>query len=197
MFQRITVMIDECYSFQMAENKTLSENNNTTSNNIVTSDLSVKVEEEEVDMFAPFTPDSLSTPGSDFEEDSDSSGFASGGFESRSPVDSRFRVPAEATQVLQQKEQNRDAAAGRGRPSASSKSPEPRSTSASVHQLLALFVWLHLLGPLHLERQLLGLDSESSRPDCLTMKLPIESTLPPKKRNHWWGSHRPSPHPKT
>lgn len=87
-----------------AENKKLSANNNNTNvnnnnkNNIDASDLSVKVEEEEVDMFAPFTPDSLSTPGSDFEEDSDSSGFVSGGFESRSLVDSRFRVPAERTE---------------------------------------------------------------------------------------------------
>jgi len=110
---------------QAAENKKLSANNNNTNvnnnnkNNIDASDLSVKVEEEEVDMFAPFTPDSLSTPGSDFEEDSDSSGFVSGGFESRSLVDSRFRVPAEVTRVLQQKEQNRNAAADRGLPSAS------------------------------------------------------------------------------
>ena len=152
-------------------------------------------------MFAPFTPDSMSGPNSDFEEDSDSSGFVSGGFESRSPVESRFRVPAAATRVLQQQEQNRDAAADRAQKSPSAKSSEPKSTSASasasVHQLLSLFIWIHLLGPLHLERHLLGSDSKSSRPDCLSMKLPIESTLPPKKRNHWWGSHWPSPHPKT
>jgi hypothetical protein len=182
------------------------------------SDLMVKVKEEEDEIALPFSPESLPvTPShtiSDVEEDSDST-FVSAmnnsnfniitdaGHNSnnsnnlRSPVVSRFRGPAEPTNDLQPKEQNRVPAVDRRR----------MTTPSTLPCQLALLIWIHLLGPLHvtssrLQKQLLfkteSMEARCQSTSMAALMIPLlEFNLPPKKRSHWWGAHRPSPHAKT
>jgi hypothetical protein len=182
----------------------------------INSDLIFKVKEETDEIALPFSPESLPvTPShtiSDVDEDSDSTFvsalsnsnyniIANAGRQNnnssnlRSPVASRFRGPAEPTNDLQPQEQNRVPAVERRR----------TTTSSTLPCHLAWLIWIHLLGPLHVtsshrEQELL-LKTESMEARCLSMKalmIPLlEFNLPPKKRSHWWGAHRPSPHAKT
>jgi hypothetical protein len=182
----------------------------------INSDMIFKVKEETDEIALPFSPESLPvTPShtiSDVDEDSDSTFvsalnnsnyniIANAGRQNnnssnlRSPVASRFRGPAEPTNDLQPQEQNRVPAVERRRTTTSSTLP--------CHS--ALLIWIHLLGPLHVtsshREQKLLLKTESMEARCLSMKalmIPLlEFNLPPKKRSHWWGAHRPSPHAKT
>jgi hypothetical protein len=187
-------------------------------------DLTVKVETEEL---LPFSPESMHTPSSthanvsDFEDDSDSNFIYNNNDNNdicdndicdnidgkpRSAVVTRFRGPAASTNDLQQKEQNRVSAIDRSKTSMlkfqtsksqTSKSQTSKWQTSKTHslksqlQLLAVLVWMNLIGPL----QMTSFQSEINQSEWL--KIPLESNLPPKKRSHWWGSHRPCPHAKT
>ena len=180
--------------------------------------IEVKVKEEEDEISLPFSPESLPvTPShtiSDVEEDSDSNfvsalnssnyniipdaGYNSNSSNLRSPVASRFRGPAEPTNDLQPQERNRVPAVERRR----------TTTPSTLPCHLALLIWIHLLGPLHVTslhrwQQQLLFKTESMEARCQStttaaLMIPLlEFNLPPKKRSHWWGAHRPSPHAKT
>ena len=192
---------------------------------IVKSDLIVKVETEELLPFSPesmHTPSSSHANVSDFEDDSDSSFIFNNNnnnnnnnndenivdvsdkidVKPRSPVVTQFRGPAASTNDLQQKEQNRVSAVDRNttptlKTQSSSKTESTlKSQLQSTMQLhlLTFLIWMNLNGPL----QTTSFQSALSElKPSESLEIPLESNLPPKKRSHWWGPHRPCPHAKT
>ena len=91
----------------------------------------VKVETEET---FPCTPESLLTPRSDVDDDSDTGSFVSADTELRSPVEFRFQGPAEVNKVLQQQERNRDTAAERIQRPVASEIPRSEVLKSSRDQ---------------------------------------------------------------
>ena len=122
--------------------------------------------------------------------------------ERRSSVFNRLLVPAEPTNVLQPQGQSRSQAVER---------ITSQSTAATAPEQLACLLWMCLLNPSVTSQTTSQIKPETADSNQLeqttttnshsetssSMLGEKNSSLPPKKRGVWWGSHQPCPHAKT
>lgn len=179
----------------LAENETLKNNNTLTT---------IMIKDEQM----PYSPESLppqshSPPLSDEDDEMLTSvipidmskqtrstvfGTAKSGLEACSSVSNRLLAPAEPNNVLQQQ--------GQSRSQAVEQAPSSHQ-QVTVQEQLACLLWTCLLTHLVAPPPMEASQTEETCPSESSSSMSAETSLPPKKRGHWWGSHQPSPHAKT